>query len=232
MTGRPPDLVVISPLKNWACAACAEADGELLVMDDRGPLCLSCADLGHLVFLPSGDAAITRRARKHSRLSAVVVRWSRARRRYERQGVLVERPAIEQAEAECLADEEARARRRVRDAERRRDEDVEFQRELEREIHHLFPRCPRARLREIATHTGERGSGRVGRTAAARALDPEAVTLAVVAAIRHGDTDYDDLLMRGLERGEARRRVRAEIERTLEAWRGGADVGGLGPKQP
>jgi hypothetical protein len=221
MTGRSADIVVISPLKDWVCAVSAEAKGDLLVMDDRGPLCLSCADLGHLVFVPSGDAAITRRARKHSRLSAVVVRWSRARRRYERQGVLVERPAIEQAEAECLADEDARARRRVRDAERRADEDLDFQRALGREIHRLFPGCPPARLGEIARHTGERGSGRVGRTAAARALDPEAVTLAVVAAVRHGDTDYDDLLMGGLDRAEARHRVRDEIDRTLEAWRAG-----------
>jgi hypothetical protein len=159
-------------------------------MDDRGPLCMSCADLAHLVFLPSGDPALTRRARKHSRLSAVLVRFSRARKRYERQGVLVEESAIEQAEAECLADEDARARRA--------DEDVEFQRELAFEIKRLFPGCAAARTDSIAKHTADRGSGRVGRTAAARALDPQAVTLAVAAAVRHGDTDYDDLLMAGV----------------------------------
>ena len=71
-------------------------------MDDRGPLCMSCAGLAHLVLLSSGDAALTRRARKHSRLSAVLVRFGRARKRYERQGVLVEEAAIEQAEAECF----------------------------------------------------------------------------------------------------------------------------------
>jgi hypothetical protein len=68
-------------------------------MEDAGPMCMSCADLAHLVLLPSGDAALTRRARKHSRLSAVLVRVSRARKRYERQGVVVEDSAIEQAEA-------------------------------------------------------------------------------------------------------------------------------------
>jgi hypothetical protein len=74
--------------------------------------------MDHLVFLGSGDAAPTRRARKRSGLSAVVVRFSRARKRYERQGVLVEQEALEQAEAECLADEELRGRRREREAER------------------------------------------------------------------------------------------------------------------
>jgi hypothetical protein len=153
------------------------------------------ADLEHLVFLPRGDAALTRRARNHSRLSAVVVRFSRARKRYERQGVLVEEAAIDQAEAECLAHAEARARRRERERERRAGEDVEFEHELAREITRLFPGCPQERAERIARHTGERGSGRVGRTAGARAFDPAAVTLAVVAAVRHGDTAYDDLLM-------------------------------------
>jgi hypothetical protein len=34
----------------------------------------------------------------------VVVRFSRARKRYERQGILVEEAALEQAEAQCLDD--------------------------------------------------------------------------------------------------------------------------------
>src|ERR1700675_2446161 len=111
---RPSDLVVISPVKKWTCASCG-GTGDLLKMEDPGALCLDCADLGHLVFLPSGDAALTRRAKKASRLSAVVVRWSRSRKRYERQGILAEPEAIERAEIECLSDDEVRARRRERD---------------------------------------------------------------------------------------------------------------------
>jgi len=219
MPRRGPELVVVSPLKNWTCVACGSEEGGWLTMDDRGPLCMSCADLDHLVFLPRGDAALTRRARKHSRLSAVVVRFSRARKRYERQGVLVEEVALDQAEAECLADAEARARRRERERERRAKEDVEFEREFAREITRLFPGCPPERAERIATHTGERGSGRVGRTAGARAFDPVAVTLAVVAAVRHGDTEYDDLLMAGVDRSDARDRVRAGVGEVLESWR-------------
>ena len=77
---------------------------------------MACADLDHLIFLPSGNTALTRRARKHSNLSAVVLKWSRARKRYERQGLLVEEQAIKRAEAECLADDEVRARRGEREA--------------------------------------------------------------------------------------------------------------------
>ena len=214
-----PEIVVVSPLKEWTCSACGDTDAGWLTMDDGGPLCLSCADLAHLTFLGAGDAALTRRARKHSRLSAVVVRFSRARKRYERQGVLVEEPALEQAEAECLADEDARLRRRQRERERRAVEDADFERELANEIGRLFPGCPAECVKEIASHTGRRGSGRVGRTASARALDPTAITLAVAAGARHRESDYDDLLMAGVDRSEARERVRATVGSVLEAWR-------------
>src|SRR5689334_57258 len=89
------------------CDECKEQLGRqawICLAGERGALCLACADLDHLAFLPSGDAAITRRARRFSALSAVVLKWSRARKRYERQGLLVESAALERAEAECLAD--------------------------------------------------------------------------------------------------------------------------------
>ena len=108
---RPPDLVVISPLKEWRCVGCGNGEG-LLRMEAGGPLCLRCVDMDHLVFLPAGDAVLSRRAKAASGLWAVVVRFSRARRRYERQGLLVEEAALERAEAAFLADAEVRKRRR------------------------------------------------------------------------------------------------------------------------
>ncbi len=205
------------PIKDWTCANCGDT-GEFLIMDGSGPLCLTCADMDHLVFLGAGDAALTRRARKASVLSAVVVRWSRSRKRYERQGILVEEPALEQAEQQCLADGEARTRRRERDRERRANEDVEFQARLAAGILRLFPGCPAARAEAIARHTGTRGSGRVGRSAAGRALDEDAITVAVVASIRHEDTGYDALLMSGVPREVARDRIRRQIDHALHSW--------------
>jgi hypothetical protein len=210
-------MVVIEPLNPWTCTGCG-GSGSLLLMDDAGPLCMGCADLDHLVFLPVGDAALSRRARKASRLAAVVVRFSRSRKRYERQGILVEEAALEQAEAQCLADEEARARRRERDRQRRADHDVAFQARLAEAVRRLFPGCPPGRAEMIAQHAGLRGSGRVARSAAGRALDEQAVTLAVVASVRHQDTGYDELLMAGVPRGEARARVRPDIDRILAVW--------------
>ncbi|MGH9073055.1 MAG: DUF2293 domain-containing protein [Acidimicrobiales bacterium] len=215
---RPADLVVLSPIRDWACRECSGA-GDLLIMEGPGPLCMSCADMDHLVYLASGDAALTRRAKKASALSAVLVRFASSRRRYERQGILVEEAALEQAERECLADEEARARRRGREEARREERDLGFQAELAAEIARLFPSCPTGRPEAIARHAGTRGSGRVGRSAAGRALDPHAVTLAVAASVRHQDTGYDELLMSGLERSEARQRVGNDVHQVLDDWR-------------
>jgi hypothetical protein len=217
---RPPDLVVIDPLKEWTCEACGEGGGFLL-MEDDAPLCLGCADLDHLVYLPAGDATLTRRARKASNLSAVVVRFSRARKRYERKGVLVEDEALQEAEASCLADADARERRRVRDEERRRDADAQLAAWMAEEIRTAFPGCPPERAEAIAAHTATRGSGRIGRTAGGQRLEAEAVELAVVASVRHRDTDYDALLMAGVSRGEARQRVREDVVAVLDRWRSG-----------
>jgi hypothetical protein len=86
-------------------------------------------------------------------------------------------------------------------------------------IARLFPGCPVERAQMIARHASVRGSGRVGRSAAGRALEPEALELAVAAAVRHEDTRYDELLMAGVEREVARARVRDEVARVLDNWR-------------
>src|SRR6266704_4993340 len=104
------DIVVFSIVRETACSECGAElwKGSFLRMENGKPLCMECADLDHLVYVPRGDTALTRRARKHSALSAVVVRFSRTRKRYERQGVLVEESALEQAGAKCSADAEQR----------------------------------------------------------------------------------------------------------------------------
>ena len=79
--------------------------------------------MDHLEFLPAGDMALTLRAKKYSSMYAVVLKWSRVRKRYERQGLLVQNEALEKAEQECLVDADLREVRRLREAERRADID-------------------------------------------------------------------------------------------------------------
>jgi len=67
------ELKVFISSRESRCDECGENLGQgawiLLQGDDKGAACLSCADLDHLVFLPSGDAALTRRSRIVSELS-------------------------------------------------------------------------------------------------------------------------------------------------------------------
>src|SRR6266436_6138064 len=91
---RAPELVVIRPLnREWACHRCG-GTGDLLVMENPGPACLRCVGLDDLEFLPAGDALVTRRVKAKSMRHAVVVRFSKSRGRYERQGLLVEPLAL------------------------------------------------------------------------------------------------------------------------------------------
>ena len=220
-TNSPEELKVFISNRESTCGECQENLGHqawIFLNRDKGALCLACADLDHLVFLSAGDAALTRRSKKHSSLSAVVLKWSRTRKRYERQGLLVEEEALEKAEAECLADAEVRERRSERETVRREELDQQYVEQFSRRIQEIFPGCPAGRERAIAEHACLKYSGRVDRAAFAKKLDEEAIRLAVIAHLRHTETDYDEYLMRGYERGEARDLVREKIGQQLEKW--------------
>jgi hypothetical protein len=175
--------------------------------------------MADLEFLAAGDTALTRRASKHSQRSVVVVRFSRLRKRYERQGVLVETAALDKAQHECLQDVDDRAAARVRAAGVRREQDRVLVQQMITHIGTLFPGCSPAERAAIAEHTAVRGSDRVGRTEAGRALDPDALTAAVVAAIRHRHTKYDGLLLKGMDRSAARQQVAGSVDGILASWR-------------
>ncbi len=202
------------------CAECGEElfKGRFLRVENDRPLCLDCADLGHLEFLPRGDTAVTRRATKHSPLRAVVVQWSRSRKRYERQGILASPAAIRQAEEECLADADLRARRREQEVVRREVQDLQYVAMVAERLKAGYPGCPLGEADAIAAHACEKHSGRVGRSAAAKEFDPIALRLAVIAHIRHQQTPYDRLLSKFGDRQLARAEVKTTIDAILEKW--------------
>ncbi|CAN5383054.1 hypothetical protein BH10PSE6_BH10PSE6_10480 [soil metagenome] len=106
---RPPDLVAILPVnREWKCHRCG-GTGDILIMEKPGPACLHCGGLGDLEFLPAGDALLTRRVKTKSARSAVVVRFSKRRGRYERQGLLVEPEALQQVQRDLEATASSRA---------------------------------------------------------------------------------------------------------------------------
>lgn len=217
---KPNEIVVFWIIRDSTCVECGEelGKGRFLRLEEQRPLCLACADLDHLVFLERGDAALTRRASRYSTLRAVVVRFSRTRKRYERQGVLVEGEALTRAEQECLSDAEARQRLRERAAERRQELDAVYVDAFARRVGELFPGCPAEEQQQIATHACQKYSGRVARSAAAKALQASTVELAVRAHIRHSHTWYDELLGRGVAREEARALVAPAMQKRLDQW--------------
>jgi hypothetical protein len=219
--GGPTNEIAVFMLRTeTTCAECGRElwRGNLLRKEGDKGLCLECADLDHLEFLPRGDTAITRRASKYSKLRVVVLQWSRTRKQYERQGILAEPAAIRRAEEESLADADLRERRRLQATLQRDEVDRAYVAEFARAVRVHFPGCPVGEEDAIAEHACRKHSGRVGRSAAAKEFDPEAIRLAVVAHIRHEHTDYDALLSRDEDRESARDAVRQVVQALLAQW--------------
>ena len=216
----PKEIVVFIMRTDTKCSECGKElfKGNFLRVENEKPLCLDCADLRHLEFLPRGDTAITRRATKYSPLRAVVVQWARARKRYERQGILALPEAIRRAEEESLADADSRERRRQQLAVVREQEDQEYIAAVAHHLKEMFPGCPPTEADAIAGHACAKHSGRVGRSAAAKDFDPTALRLAVIAHIRHEHTEYDRLLGEFCHRQAARSEVRPVINKILAKW--------------
>ena len=105
-----------------------------------------------------------------------------------------------------------------RETIRREDLDRKCLEEFATRLRELFPSCPAGRDREIAEHACLKYSGRIGRSASAKAMDDAAVRLAVIAHVRHRETKYDNLLARGNERWQARAAVAGAVDRVLQMW--------------
>ncbi len=217
---KSDEIIVYQCIRVSKCSECGReiSLGDLLRIEAGNHLCLACSDLDHLVFLPRGNTALTRRARKHSPLHAVVVRFSSARKRNERQGILIEEAALEQAELECLAYEDARALARKRTAKRRARLDAEYVRKFAEQIRERYPNCPPSEEHIIAERACEKYSGRVGRSESAKRFDPGMIDLAVWAHIRHQYTEYDMMLADGWSKEDARKHVVPEVESIIVRW--------------
>ena len=137
---------------------------EFVCLTGGEALCLECAGLAHLEYLPAGDTAVTRRATKYSGLHVVVMKKSAARKRSERQGILAEPKAIRRAEAESVADAEKRARQQAKAAKRREKEDQAYIAAFTEAILRQFPDCPVADAQEVARHACQKWFIRILRT--------------------------------------------------------------------
>ena len=69
--------------------------------DEKEVLCRKCAGLDALEILRSGNAQITRLAKKYSKQHYVILKWSELWKTYERQGLLVEADALSRAKQDA-----------------------------------------------------------------------------------------------------------------------------------
>lgn len=181
--------------------------------------CFGCSPFVGYIMLPPGDAAMTRRSKKHSTLCGVVLFWNQRRKRYERKGQLVEEMAIEKARLECESDKESRALKNKKAAAIRVIQDKAYIIVFAEAIRQRYPNCPINREYEIAAHACEKYSGRVGRTANAKEFDGKMIDLAVEAHVRHIETNYDDQFGKGKRKKEIRSDVKSDINRVIHKWR-------------
>ena len=213
------DILVFVTRQGGECAECGRDlnKGDIIFLErETGPLCLACADLGHLLYLRAGNARLTRLAKKYSRLYAVVLKWARARKRYERQGILVEAQALEKSERECFDEEEFQQRLQRREAEERLYLNEDFIRTFLEKLNQLFPKCPSGTAHTIAREACYWYCDQLGQPIFV--LDDEIIFNVVQTYVRHQYTDYDELLMSGLNRFGARNAVREQVDAVLRKW--------------
>jgi len=180
--------------------------------------CFSCSPFVKSAFLEPGNAALTRRSKKHSSYCGILFRWNRRRKRFERKGQYVEASAILKAQEECAQDELKRALKNEKAAIKRVEEDKIYVAAFSVAIRKRYPNCPKNREVAIAKHACEKYSGRVGRTANAKQFDGAMIDLAVEAHIRHKETNYDNQFKTGKTKRVIRSLVKEDITAVLKKW--------------
>lgn len=67
---------------------------------EREVRCLKCSGLRDMELVKPGNAKLTRLAKKYSKESFVIMKWSDLWKTYERRGILAEKAAVVKASAE------------------------------------------------------------------------------------------------------------------------------------
>lgn len=170
------------------------------------------------VEVPTGDPFITRKIKALAK--TVYVRMNKRKRSgYSRAiGILATKKVVEKALNEAEATENIRAEKRVLSAVYREKREIKARGRTTQKVLESYPNMPEDEARQIVGHAFEVGSGRVGRSSLFE-LDAK-IDLAVKAHVRHVHTEYEELLMQGWDREEARQEVAEEIIQVIRQWRG------------
>ena len=215
--------IYITKKDTLKCSKCQKrlrfGEGYVAETEKHKGTCFHCSPFVHGTFLKSGDAAMTRRSKKHSSYCGVLLAWNGRRKRFERKGQYVEAAAIEKARLECAEDAKDRAVKNEKAAVVRAEQDKVYIAEFAKAIRSFYPSCPKNREVAIAQHACEKYSGRVGRTAKAKEFDKDMIDRAVEAHIRHAETNYDSQFGKGKTKRAIRSEVKQDIKAIMRRWR-------------
>lgn len=215
--------VYLTQQLNLSCSKCKRAikqwDRFVVESENSRGLCFKCSPFTEKEFLPSGDSAMTRRSKKHSRYCGVLLEWNSKRRRFERKGQCVEADAIIKARAECKADADKRKIINTKLAFKREMADKIYVADFAKAIKQRYPSIPKGRELAIAKHACEKYSGRVGRSASAKQFDGDMIDRAVEAHIRHHETSYDSEFGKGKAKRVIRSKIKPVVVKYLSDWR-------------
>jgi hypothetical protein len=214
--------IFLTKKETLKCSACKKpvllGQAYVAETEKHKGTCLSCSPFAKSAFLEPGNAALTRRSKKHSSYCGILFAWNKRRKRFERKGQYVEAKAITMAQVECEEDAKERALKNEKAAIKRVAEDKIYVAEFSVAIRKRYPNCPKNREVAIAKHACEKYSGRVGRTANAKQFDGEMIDLAVEAHIRHKETNYDSQFNKGVTKRTIRSNVKQDITKVLRKW--------------
>ncbi|EJT81147.1 hypothetical protein GGTG_01131 [Gaeumannomyces tritici R3-111a-1] len=166
-------------------------------------------------FVPRGNVYITANCRKKTHAAGATVYLvvdPSVRGRANVKGIRVPSGIHDEVVA---AEQQTRAKR----AAQVRAKDDAGSSAFESEVRRLFPHAPADSVAAISRHALVKRSRRVGRSTM---MDMEhKVRLAVVAHIRHVETDYEALLRKGgIEREDARRQTWKRTNEVADRWAG------------
>jgi hypothetical protein len=214
--------IYLTKKETLKCSSCKKPIGYgqayVAETENHRGTCFNCSPFVKAHFLKPGNAALTRRSKKHSAYCGILFSWNKRRKRFERKGQYVEAKAIVMAEMECEEDEKKRAIKNEKAAVIRATQDKIYIEEFSKAIRSLYPNCPKNRENAIAKHACEKYSGRVGRTADAKQFDKGMIDLAVEAHIRHKETNYDSQFNKGKTKRLIRLDVKQDITKVLQKW--------------
>lgn len=109
MAESKAEQVVFALSRPSRCHGCDSRleKGEIVKLthkeDEKEAFCRNCASLQDYELVPSGNARLTRLAKKYSGTFYVVMRWSELWKCYERQGLLAPIEAVARARLEAVA---------------------------------------------------------------------------------------------------------------------------------